>query len=477
MMSRGIRRVGRIEYVLALGVLDFSLEQSAIVPGLPTIVADYGTTTTGAIWVVTAFLLAAAVAAPVAGRLGDRYSRRRVLESSLALFLLGSVVCALANSIELLIAGRVVQGLGAGVGPLAVSIIRETVAPARVPTAIGLVIGAGAFGGVLGLLGGALLIDHASLSAIFWVMTAVAAVLWAAVRWAVPQSGARSDAPVDWIGAVLLGTCLAATVLAIAQGNAWDWDSPEVLGLFAGGAVLGACFAIRLRTAAVPLLDPRGLGRRPIWTAQISLLAVAIASSFAYSVLPFFAALPEVTGYGLGLSATEIGLVLVPNALAALAGGALGGRLVLRVGARAQVLVGIACVALTHALLVVDHGSAEVVALAMVPLGFGVGLAIGAIVDVVALGSDVTRVGGMLGFNSVVRTVGIAAGTQAAVAIVIAADELAPGVPLEAGFESAFVAGLIASLIAAVVALLIPRRADDGVSAAVAAGLGVAPVR
>ena len=324
-MGDAKRGAAKFEFVLALGVLDFSLEQAIVVPALPVIQSSYDTTPVAAVWVLTAFLLAAALAMPLAGRLGDRFGRRIVLEGSLVAFFVGSVVCALAGSIEMLIAGRLVQGLGAGVGPLAASLVREHVAPDRVPRTIGLIVGAGGAGGVIGLLGGALLVDHVSVAALFWLLAAIAAVLLVGVRWAVPDSAGRSAVPVDWLGAALLGGALVTVSLAIAQGNAWGWGSARVLGLDGCFVLLLAGFVLRERTATAPLLDPRGLAHRPIWSAQLAGFAVGIALAVAYALLPFIAALPESTGFGLGLDPTETGLILVPGALASLVGGPVGG--------------------------------------------------------------------------------------------------------------------------------------------------------
>jgi MFS family permease len=453
----------RLEVVLALGVLDFSLEQAIVVPALPVVQATFDTSLQAAVWMITAFLLAAAVATPLAGRLGDRYGRRRVLECSLVAFVVGSLICALADSIEPMIVGRVVQGLGAGVGPLAAALVREHVPAPRVPRAVGLIVGAGGAGGVVGLLGGALLVDHVSVQSVFWLLGATALGLLVAVHVAVPPSAGRRVVAVDWIGAGLLGGALVAVSLAIAQGNGWGWGSARVLGLFAGFALMLTGFVVRERVVAAPLLDPRGLARRPVWSAQLAAFAVGVALSVAYALVPFIGALPQSTGYGLGLSPTAIGLVLAPSAFAALVGGLAGGRLVTRIGARAVVVMGLLCIAVTYALFVLAHESAVLVAVAMLPLGFGVGCSIGAIVNLVLLSSDEAETGAVMGLNSVIRAIGSGLGAALAVAIVTASDAIAPGVPSESGFTAAFAASLATTLVAVAIVATIPRRSADPV--------------
>lgn len=129
-------------WVLALGTFDFSLEQAILAPALPAILREYEASATSVTWLVSGFLVTAAVALPLGGRLGDRYGRRRVMLWSLFAYVLGSLVCVLADNIVTLIAGRMIQGMGAGVSPLAVALVRDQVRESELPNAIGLLVGA-----------------------------------------------------------------------------------------------------------------------------------------------------------------------------------------------------------------------------------------------------------------------------------------------------------------------------------------------
>jgi MFS family permease len=200
-----------------------------------------------------------------------------------------------------------------------------------------------------------------------------------------------------------------------------------------------------------------------MWSAQLAAFCVGIALSVAYALLPFMAALPQSTGYGFGLDATQTGLMLVPSAVAALLSGPIGGRLVAVIGARAQVVAGLLCIAGTYAVFVLVHATAVLVACAMIPLGFGVGLAIVAIVNLVVLSSSETEVGAAMGLNSVIRAIGSGLGAAVGIAIVTAFAGIAPGVPAEAGFDTAFAASLAAAMVAIAAVATIPRRAVDPV--------------
>ena len=480
--------------VLAVGVLDLGLEQSIVAPALPAIERHYHASPTAGTWLLTGFVLAAAVAIPLAGRLGDQLGRRRVLIWSLGLFAAGAVVCAVSSTIGLLIAGRVIQGLGAGVAALAVALARDSLPAARLTMAVGLLVAAGSAGSVAGLLLAGLLVDHVSVSAIFWLLFAVAAVLAVLVRAVVPESRARRTAPVDVLGALALAGGLGSLTLAVSEGNSWGWGSARTL-LLAGFAIaLIGAFVARERLAASPLLDPKALALRPIWSANVAMLGVGYSLLIVLALVPLIGAYPKSTGYGLGLTTTQIGLVLVPSAIATLVGGLLGGRYVSATGARLQALGGVALVAAElrgscsgyshrrgprarddparrrHRVRAgCDHGSRRA------------GLA------------RASRPPAALGLNVVIRTVATALGAQVAIAVVTAAPPAFPAlralathlralgvsgprlelvtaaarVPAHSGFTNAFWMAAGATVVALIaVALTPPPRSDPTVTSA-----------
>jgi MFS family permease len=414
--------------VLAVGVLDLGLEQAIVAPALPAIERHYRASPTAGTWLLTGFVLAAAIAIPLGGRLGDRLGRRRTLVWSLVLFALGSLVCALSDTIGLLTVGRIVQGLGAGVAPLALGLARDSLPPARLPRAVGVLVAAGSAGSVAGLVLAGILVDHVSVAAIFWLLLAVALVLAGLVWTVVPESPERGAELVDVVGALVLAGGLASLTLAVSEGNAWGWGSARTLLLLGAAVVLTGAFVARERTAAAPLLDPHALALRSIWSANVAMCAVGFSLLIALTLVPMMSAYPQSTGYGLGLSTTQIGLVLVPSAIAALLGGLLGGRFIAGTGARLQALCGVLLACFTYVTLAATRPSVAVLALAMIPLGVGIGLALGAITDLVALASPASQTAGAVGLNTVIRTVAAALGAQVAIAVVTAAPPAFPTV-------------------------------------------------
>jgi MFS family permease len=447
--------------VLAVGALDFGLEQAIVAPALPAIQRQYHASPTSAAWLLTGFLIAAAVVMPLAGRLGDNFGRRRVLLASLGFFALGSLVCALAGSIGTLILGRVVQGLGAGMAPLALALAREHVRAERLPTAVGLLIASASTGTVAGLLLAGVLVDHVSVAAIFWLLFGVAVLLAVGVRLAVTESSDRGHAGIDLAGALLLAGSLACLMLAISHGNKWAWGSPPTVSLFVAAALLAGAFWVRERAAVEPLLDPRVLTARSIWSANFAMLALGFSLLISLTLVPLIGGYPKLTGYGLDLSTTQIGLVLAPSGLATIAGGLLGGRLIGRTGARAQAMLGAACAAVAYVLLATVPWTASALALELIPLGFGVGLSLGAVTDLVVLSAPREQTGATVALNTVIRIAAAALGAQTAIAILTSTPGRIPQLPAARGFTDAFVMAAIASVITIAAVALTPSRAAD----------------
>src|SRR4051795_13097826 len=144
---------------LVLAGMAFALSQTVVSPALPEIQHRYGADPASAAWILTGYLLAASVATPIVGKLGDLFGRGRVLTLVLIAFAVGSAVCALAPSLGVLVAGRVIQGVGGGIFPLAFGIIRETFRPEQVATAIGGISATFGIGGGVGLVIAGLIVE------------------------------------------------------------------------------------------------------------------------------------------------------------------------------------------------------------------------------------------------------------------------------------------------------------------------------
>jgi MFS family permease len=426
--------------VLALGALDFGLEQSIVLPALPRLAEHYGTSILGATWLAVGFILASAVAVPLFGRLGDIAGKRGMILVSLGLFTAGSLLCALSSSIGPAIAGRVLQGLGAAIVPLTLGLARDTVPPGELARVVGIVLGAAAVGSGLGFFVSGALVDLFSPAAIFWFLAATGTVLGISVALLAPESPVRAPAKLDLPGALLLGLGLGALLLALSQAPEWGWTDRRVHLLCAVAAGALAAFGLTERRRAEPLVDPKLVTTRPFVNADLCVLAFGFAFFVAIYAVPRIAT-------GLGLSVTEIGLVLVPTSVAALLGSVLGGRAIERVGPRVQVPLGAIIGALGYGSLAAVHDTALALTTGSMVIGFAQGLILTGIYPVVLRSAGVDQTSIAASVIVVARNVGLAFGVMAAATMIA-----------EAGYSAAFLLAAGSALLVALLAAWLPER-------------------
>ncbi|MBK3534565.1 MFS transporter, partial [Streptomyces sp. MBT72] len=269
--------------------------QVGLAPLLPDLADHLGIGSADLNWVVSVQLLAAAVCVPLFGRLGDLYGHRRMLRIALVLIAVGTVVVALAPGYELLLLGRLLQGPIAALLPLEIALVRD-----RLPVADALTLGAMAGGVVMGLVDSAFGDLRLTL-----LVPAVLAVICVPVSFiAVPESEGRTGGRVDWAGVTLLSAAMLSLLGGVGGAEGGSWLTAGVLGPILLGAVLLAVWVVVELRSAETLVDVRALADRR--TAPFYAAAFLFGVFFFGSQAPnstFYAADPEVTGYGLGLSA------------------------------------------------------------------------------------------------------------------------------------------------------------------------------
>jgi EmrB/QacA subfamily drug resistance transporter len=444
--------------VLAAGGLAYALAQTMIVPALPEIQRTFGGDPADATWLLTAFLLTAAVATPLFGRLGDMYGKEHWLLISLGIFGLGSVVSALAGSLAVMIAGRAVQGAGGAIFPLAIGIIRDEFPREKVATGIGTISAMFGIGGGVGLVVAGVLVDHAGVSWIFWLSAAAAALAAVATwRW-VPESPVRVNARIDWLGAVLLSGALGALLLGVSEGNSWGWGSAGVLGLFGAAVVLTLVWGAWEWRTVDPLVDLRLMRRRPVLTTNLTALAIGFAMFGSFVLIPQLVQTPSSAGYGFGATVTASGLFLLPSSLVMLFAGPLSGRLGTRYGSKLPLALGSVFAAAGYFWLAFEHGARFDIYAGSVLLGIGIGLAFAAMANLVVEAVPPDQTGIASAINAIMRQIGGAIGAQVAAAIVSAHLILGGRFPAESGYTVAFAMSGVAAVIALLVTFAIPAR-------------------
>ncbi len=441
--------------VLCVGVFSFSLLQSMVNPVLPTIEAALDTDQATVTWVLTAYLLSASVFTPIIGRVGDKVGKERMLVFTLAALTVGSLVAALAPTIGVLIAARVIQGIGGGVLPLTFGIIRDEFPRDRVAGAVGTSAALLAVGGGVGLVLAGPVVDTLSYHWLFWlpmVMTLIAAV--AAAVW-VPESPERTPGRINVGSALLMSAWLVALLLAVSQGHTWGWASGRTIGLFVLAAIFLPVWVIAETRSAQPLVDMRMMRIPTVWTVNLVALLFGMGMYSMFAFLPQFLQTPKLTGYGFGVSVTESGLLLLPQTAATFIAGLLSGRLAARFGSKAVLVAGATLTALGTLGLTLVHDQLWQVVVETTVLGLAFGLAFAAMSNLVVDAVPQTQTGVASGMNANIRTVGGALG-GAVLASVVTAGARPDGLPVEAGYTHGFGVLVVTSALAALVAAFVP---------------------
>jgi EmrB/QacA subfamily drug resistance transporter len=455
---------GRTLFVLGVGVLGFVLAQTTIIPALGELQRDFGASAGGIAWMVTAYLLVASIATPIFGRLGDMFGKQRLLAISLALFAVGSVVCALADSLGPMIVGRGLQGLGGGVFPLSFGVIRDEFPTGKVPTGIALLGAIAAIGSSIGLPLGGVLTDGPGYHWIFWTAAIMGVLATATTCLFVPASPVRTPGRVDLAGAAILSVALTALLIAISRGADWGWSSTKTAALMLVGVNALAFFGLFERRSPAPLVNMRTFARRPVLTTNIATLLIGSAMISTFVLVPQLAQLPESGGVGFGLSATEAGLLLAPGGLASLLIAPLVGRIGERSGSKMPFLAGCLVVAGSLLGMALAHHSIGLVILWSCLVSAGSGAAFAAIPNLIVDAVTDRETGEATGVNTIMRNIGGAVGSQLAGSI-IATHVLGNGLFDNAGFQLAFLAGSAGAIVAALFVLLIPGRPNQPAAA------------
>jgi EmrB/QacA subfamily drug resistance transporter len=454
-------------FVLLLAGVSFALSQTLVIPALPEISSEVGASASASSWLITGFLLAASVSTPIVGKLGDVYGKGRVLGYVLLLFSVGTVVCALGNSIGVLIAGRVIQGVAGGVFPLAFGIIRDTFPPERVATGLGMVSAIFGIGGGIGLPLSGVIVDNFDTSWVFWISLVALPAALAAFR-LVPVSPTAQRMKIDWPGAALLSLALGAVLLGVTEANDWGWGSGRTLALLLGGVVLiGAWIAFESRVDD-PLIDLGVLRGRAVATTNLTGLLIGFAMFSSFLLIPQFAQEPESTGYGFGASVTEAGLILAPAALFQLVAGPLAGKLGSRIGFRITLAMGAGFATLCFLVLALEHSHPWQFIVAGALLGTGISFAFASMANLIVGAVPQSEVGIATGINTIMRTIGGAFGSAVAAAILSAETIGDTTTPTEGAYTTAFVLSAGGGLLAICAALMVPSRAAARAAAAAA---------
>jgi len=467
------QQVTALAVVAVCGVL-VALTQSILIPVLGAIQRDLGSSTTGTEWLLTSTLLVAAVSVPVLGRLGDLYGKRRMLLVATLALVVGSVICALADSIGVMILGRIVTGISSAAIPLGISLIGQVLPAKRAGSGIALVSATLGIGGALGLPLAALVAEHSDYHVLFWICAVGGAATFAGIWFALAEAPRIGHGRMDFPGAVLLAAALVSLLLPLAEATTWGWGDPRTIGLLVLAAVLLAVFVLVERRVASPLVDLVVNARPSLLLTNIASLCIGFALFASFIGTASYVQAPTSTGYGFGSSVLASGLAMLPSGLAMLALSPVSALLSTRLGPKITLAIGGAVVALGFLGRIIFTGSFTEIVVWTTVAGAGTGIAYAAMPSLILRAAPADELAAANGLNTLARSVGSSL-ASAIGGTLLAAQTISLGgfdLPSLGAYRTLFGICAGAALLGAVVALVIPTADRDRARQAVVVTAG-----
>ncbi len=485
---------------LLLVMLLAALDSTIVATALPTIVGEFGGLAHIS-WVVTAYLLAQTIVTPIYGKLGDLYGRKRVLQVAIVIFLIGSALCGLSQSMSHLIIFRAVQGLGGGGLMVTTQAVVADVVPPRARGRYQGIFGAAfGFASIAGPLVGGYFTTHWTWRWIFYINLPVGIIALVVLAATLPAQSSFARHAIDYTGAAALALTLASVVLVTdLGGTVFQWSSPLMVGLIVIAVAGLIAFVLVERRAREPILPLQLIRMRDVWVTSLVGLVVGFALIGSVTYLPVFLQIVK------GLSPTESGLRMVPLMGGTLVTSILAGQLVSRTG-KYKLFPIIGTTIVTISLLLISRMTATTSTLAaslyMLLLGLGLGFVMQVLIIAVQNAVDYRELGVATSNAILFRFIGGSLGTALLGAILATqlnanVQRLMPGTAaldlispqalagLSPAVRSAYIEAFVASLstvflVAAaiacfglLVALLLPERPlRETIAAAAEADIG-----
>jgi len=436
-----------------------SLELTMIYAAMRSLIADFGSASAAG-WLVTSYMLSSAAGAALFGRVGDLLGRRRILLVVLALAAFGSLISAVMEDFEWVVAGRAMQGAAGSIIPLCYGIARERVDPAQLPFAISLLAAASSIASALGLVFGGLIIDFFDWTMIFKVTTVLGVLAFLCVMLMVSRD--RQWNP-DIMREDLLGGLLfvpAAVGLLLAIDNAGHAGFADPMTLLYGAVALLSLGAWLWRELSIPnpLIQVRLLATRDIGMGNAIFIALALGAFQGGHIMALFGQQDPATGAGLGLSATAAGFLLLPANFITAAVYPMVAKACDTIGPRFTATVGFLMIIAGFGSLIFWNQSVPVVMALLVIQSVGLGVVYVTIPMVIVSASPADRVSESTGMMTVIRATAMAIGAQTVATLLSAGHGAASAFPAQSAYTTVFLFVCATALMGVVLSRLLPGR-------------------
>ncbi|WP_329299387.1 MFS transporter [Streptomyces sp. NBC_00659] len=446
--------------VLAFAGIVVAVMQTLLVPVIKDLPTLLDTAPSNATWVLTSTLLAGAVATPIMGRLGDLFGKRRMLLTSLAVMVVGALVSALTSALVPMIVGRSLQGFAMGAIPLGIGLMRDLLPREKLGSSMALMSSSIGVGGGLALPAAALVAQHADWHALFYGAAGLGVLSIVLTLVFVPESPMRAEGTFDVLGAIGLSAGLVLFLLPITKGSDWGWTAPTTLGLFGASlAVLLLWGVMELRLKA-PLVDLRTTARPAVLFTNLASIMVGVSFYVVSLVLPQLLQLPTSTGYGLGQSMVNAGLIVAPLGLTMMLTAPVYARLSAKYGPKVTLIIGMVIIGIGYGAGLGLMSAAWQSLVIAVILGAGIGLAYSSLPALIIGSVPASETGAANGLNTLMRSIGTSV-SSAVIGMVLANTAHHVGgaaVPTMHGFRVSFLIATGAVAVGVLMALFLPGR-------------------
>lgn len=436
--------------------------ESMVIPSIPRLQLAFHSIPAVSSWLVSAFLITAATASPLFGRLGDNYGKKKMLIVALSIYTIGVGIAGFSTSIGELIFARALQGMGFGGIPIAFAIIADIFPRERIGQALGVMSALFASGGVAGLIAGSYIMASLGWQWAFHSALIVSIGLLLAIFINISRDIEKERETIDYLGAALLTSSITLLLLYITRGVTSGWASATNFSLLGAGIVLGVVFMLQERRSKQPLIHLNLMSQRNIMVSNlIGIFTMALMQIMFLSIV-YFADDP--VPFGKGFTSIQTGLVLAPGAIVMAAVGPAIGRLMTRTGPKPLISLGAVTLAVGMLAFMTERGNLLWLIASGIAIWTGMVSLFVPITNMISVTLPQERRAAGLGMNMMLRNIGGSVGPSVASAVMtsysspvaasavygsaglVSATRAAPSFPTAYAFDILMVIGLVLSV-------------------------------